>query len=610
MVHCTSKIPKIIPQVGVLGNFYYIVVVYCPVHCCKYTTSYKKAMAKLSLATVTTGYQAAGTINNNFDEVATAFENTLSRDGTTPNTMEADLDLNGYNILNQGNPVVVDGFNWRGQWLTATAYAQGDVVQNGGTAYFCATTHTSGTFATDLAASKWQLVVQANLPSQTGNNNKLLTTDGSNASWTATPLVTKLQEGTSVTTASPTYNSTPRVGKRHEVFHGNDSTPTVDGNNPSVYLQRVDNTTTSDDAAAADSPAYLIPQLYTVFKRKATGKGWLYGAYHYVEDASTSGTAQSVGTTGSMHVTGTGYGWGGYDEAWSHNAAATVVGREIDVNNYGGTDHAYDYSNPVNTAIPTSKGLWVASLGTKKASFGIGIGSQSYYNGAGNVAASFGTGIFIQQQAATTYGIDIHAQPATLINFKKGASTDGSGTTRTGVGLDCGENAIFGTPGTATYNQGAINLWAHALCFGNDGAGHALGQMYYDTVNGKLQFYYNGNKIGYINAASPDVQMNGSLAPAVDATASSTWNIAYSSYIYNYSGGTHTATLPSASTYSGRMLHVKTTQNQAVNSASSNIVALATAPGGATTNVILTGTAGKWATLQSNGTYWVVMAGN
>ncbi len=40
-------------------------------------------------------------------------------------------------------------------WLTATAYVVGDIRSNAGTNYYCATAHTSGVFATDLAASKW-----------------------------------------------------------------------------------------------------------------------------------------------------------------------------------------------------------------------------------------------------------------------------------------------------------------------------------------------------------------------------------------------------------------------------------------------------------------------
>lgn len=41
-------------------------------------------------------------INDNFQAIQTAIENTLSRDGTTPNFMDANLDLNSYKIINCG----------------------------------------------------------------------------------------------------------------------------------------------------------------------------------------------------------------------------------------------------------------------------------------------------------------------------------------------------------------------------------------------------------------------------------------------------------------------------------------------------------------------------
>jgi hypothetical protein len=43
-------------------------------------------------------------------------------------------------------------------WVTATVYAVGDVVTNAGSKYYCTTAHTAGTFATDLAGSKWYLM--------------------------------------------------------------------------------------------------------------------------------------------------------------------------------------------------------------------------------------------------------------------------------------------------------------------------------------------------------------------------------------------------------------------------------------------------------------------
>ena len=74
-------------------------------------------MAKLTLSTVTNIATPSGvqTVNNNFDAIEAAFEKTLSRDGTTPNQMTADLDLNNNDLLNAGsistNILLVDGIN-------------------------------------------------------------------------------------------------------------------------------------------------------------------------------------------------------------------------------------------------------------------------------------------------------------------------------------------------------------------------------------------------------------------------------------------------------------------------------------------------------------------
>lgn len=62
-------------------------------------------MAKLTTSDLTSlanETSAVNTINANFALVETALENTLSRDGTATNTMEADLDMNGNDLLNVG----------------------------------------------------------------------------------------------------------------------------------------------------------------------------------------------------------------------------------------------------------------------------------------------------------------------------------------------------------------------------------------------------------------------------------------------------------------------------------------------------------------------------
>lgn len=61
-------------------------------------------MAKTpTVNTITSGYASQTQLNENFTNIRTAFENTLSLDGSTPNAMAADLDLNDNDILNIGS---------------------------------------------------------------------------------------------------------------------------------------------------------------------------------------------------------------------------------------------------------------------------------------------------------------------------------------------------------------------------------------------------------------------------------------------------------------------------------------------------------------------------
>ena len=60
-------------------------------------------MPKVPLNTITSGYGTVDALNQNFDAIEAAFDNTLSRDGDTPNEMQANLDMNGYEVLNVGS---------------------------------------------------------------------------------------------------------------------------------------------------------------------------------------------------------------------------------------------------------------------------------------------------------------------------------------------------------------------------------------------------------------------------------------------------------------------------------------------------------------------------
>ena len=100
-------------------------------------------MAKLTLQDIASGYQSQTAYNENNAAIEGAIENTLSRDGSTPNQMEADFDMNSRRILNLPAPA---SDNEPARWVD---------VKDGVS------------------------VIGEAIPSQTGNASKSLTTDGS-----------------------------------------------------------------------------------------------------------------------------------------------------------------------------------------------------------------------------------------------------------------------------------------------------------------------------------------------------------------------------------------------------------------------------------------------
>jgi hypothetical protein len=75
-----------------------------------------------TLTTISSGYASNTQLNNNFTAIQAAFENTLSLDGSTPNAMNADLDMDSNNILNI-NEVDTSYLRINGQLVVPSDYA-------------------------------------------------------------------------------------------------------------------------------------------------------------------------------------------------------------------------------------------------------------------------------------------------------------------------------------------------------------------------------------------------------------------------------------------------------------------------------------------------------
>ena len=98
--------------------------------------------------TISSGYISVDALDENFTNIQTALADGLSRSGTTPNTMSADLDMNSNDILNAG-AINTSSLSINGTQVTTS----------------------------ELAATE--------LPDQSGNADKYLTTNGTSTSWAA-----------------------------------------------------------------------------------------------------------------------------------------------------------------------------------------------------------------------------------------------------------------------------------------------------------------------------------------------------------------------------------------------------------------------------------------
>jgi hypothetical protein len=143
---------------------------------------------KASLKTISSGFASNTQLNSNFEALNDKLDNTLSLDGSAPNAMGADLDMNGNDIINTGNfdvdTLTVDGSTvqdaitaasgnirtiyWEGAYNGATAYTVNDGVSYNGSSYVCILDST-GNLPTD--ATYWQVFAAAGADGADGDGS-------------------------------------------------------------------------------------------------------------------------------------------------------------------------------------------------------------------------------------------------------------------------------------------------------------------------------------------------------------------------------------------------------------------------------------------------------
>lgn len=122
-------------------------------------------MSKITLPTLESGYLSTEKLNEAFQTIEAAFDNTVSRDGSSPNQLTADLDLNGYTLLNTSLDVTDPNSLLTYQTMIdyVTAQAAGVVIQK---------------IQTIIATSGQTVFVLTDFEYSPGSNNLAVFVDG------------------------------------------------------------------------------------------------------------------------------------------------------------------------------------------------------------------------------------------------------------------------------------------------------------------------------------------------------------------------------------------------------------------------------------------------
>lgn len=169
---------------------------------------------KPDITTIASGYYSRQALNSNFQNLKDGFDNTLSLDGSTPNAMQADLDLNGNNIMGAAG-LLINGTDYlsdveaaKAAALVAQAAAEtaetnaGVSETNAASSATAASTSATAAATSEDVAEASRVVAEAAAATATTKASEASTSE-TNAATSASTATTKASEAaTSATNAA------------------------------------------------------------------------------------------------------------------------------------------------------------------------------------------------------------------------------------------------------------------------------------------------------------------------------------------------------------------------------------------------------------------------
>ncbi|TIR87370.1 MAG: hypothetical protein E5X05_01345 [Mesorhizobium sp.] len=325
--------------------------------------------------------------------------------------------------------------------------------------------------------------------------------------------------------------------------------------------------------------------------------------FNNVDDAGPHIVCRAAtGTEGSPTAPLLGYrignfGWRPYDGTAFVNttvAAMKAVAAENFASGSCGTD-VYITTSPIGSATEVER-IRVTNAGQLL----VGTSTARDANPSSTKAHFQVEGLDAATAAASIFANINGTGGATLFLGKSRGTVNGS-TTIVQSGDTAGTLSFRALDGSTPASVASIA----ATVDGTPGAGSMPGKLTLGTTASgaaSTTTRITIDSVGFTSVSGGSFGRGAPVTKTADFTVAATENW----LINNKSGSSCTVTLPAASSFTGREITIKTIQAQTTVSASSNVVPLA---GGAAGTAILSANAGRWATLVSDGTNWVIMAG-
>ena len=251
---------------------------------------------------------------------------------------------------------------------------------------------------------------------------------------------------------------------------------------------------------------------------------------------------------------------------------------------------AFNTGTSERARIDSSGRLLVGTSSARSNFFGTTLSAVTQIEGTGGAAG---------RGSLSVINNDVSNNPPYILLGRSGAATLGSNAVVVS-GSRLGTLTFHGADGTSFIEAATVAGEADDTPNTNDMPGRLVFSTTADGASSpteRMRIDSNGfaKHAGAIGRGAP-----------VTKTGAFTVGIAENWLICNGTASI-TVTLPTASAWTGREIMLKTIAAFTVVSASSNVVPLA---GGAAGTAILAATAGKFATLVSDGTNWIVMQAN